>query len=1071
MTKVIPCVLVTVVAIVGAASSLHDAVRSGDLPAVRALAASDAVREAADADGVTPLLAAAIAGRADSAAALLEAGANPNLAASVRTEALIAIGAEMPPGGRLSVAPLHLAAYRGDGSLVRLLLDRAVDVNGVAEDGSGALLLATRQGHQAIVEMLLDAGADPTLANALGVTPLVAAIEAGDLGILRRLVAAGAPLDAGTSEDGLPPLMFAAAEGSEEIVAILLELGARADASAVVSSDALAALGADVDGGRAIEITPLFVAALRGEPAIAERLRRHGADVAFVNAHGLSALLVAAFDGNSSMVAWLLRHGADVNQVPPRMPTPLLAAVEQAHVAMIVLLLEGGADPNLADERGLTPLRAATEMGNAEVVATLKRFGATADTAEDRLLGRALVDTVGFDPLRPAADDGLPQLRILGIAADGPGGHLYWTEYAGNRIRRVRPGAAAIETVVGREAEGPIGVALSADGARLYWTSDHAYPRRVRELELARGTVSTITEGAPVNRPRAIVAAATGLYWSEAISGRLRHVRAVGEPVDDLLTSGISSTGDRPDFRPLRILGLAVPAEGDHLYWSDVVAGAIETARADASFRRTLYRRGENVDFPVGLALDPTSGLLYWADAAIEAIVRAPIGGGRPEIVVGRSAGLIEPRALAIDPSGRKLYWADASRDVIGRFGLDDGMLDELRVGGDETRGFGPRTAPTECAAATREAARSALLRAIKRVSVCLEMVDAVKAVKRRHDDERLTLATCSQQLSGLDPAAPGSFERSLAAVAETVCGDAALVTAEIAAGCGVETTECADTACTIEACRRRAFAVVAQRHPRASEWLGDLRPFLVGAAAARPGGQRGELTRRAVIALDAVLESVSLARSQGIASRLPATGMTTSYRAHRLGEPAPAPVFDDAAMRVGLPLRFIDHGDGTITDASTGLMWEKKCSGCGGLHDFGSDFRWRGVGGHPTIWDWLDAVNAEGGSGFAGYDDWRIPNVKELQSIVDYERFNPAVTRDFHGDLCGLGCADLRDPGCNCTQMSAYWSSTSFADAGDRAFAVLFHLGLVGDRGKEEHGFVRAVRGGVVRESVSAAD
>jgi len=47
---------------------------------------------------------------------------------------------------------------------------------------------------------------------------------------------------------------------------------------------------------------------------------------------------------------------------------------------------------------------------------------------------------------------------------------------------------------------------------------------------------------------------------------------------------------------------------------------------------------------------------------------------------------------------------------------------------------------------------------------------------------------------------------------------------------------------------------------------------------------------------------------------------------------------------------------------------------------------------------------------------------------------------------------------------MSAYWTSTTYADGAGRALAVMIHLGLVGDRGKDEDTYVRAVRGGVLR-------
>jgi len=63
----------------------------------------------------------------------------------------------------------------------------------------------------------------------------------------------------------------------------------------------------------------------------------------------------------------------------------------------------------------------------------------------------------------------------------------------------------------------------------------------------------------------------------------------------------------------------------------------------------------------------------------------------------------------------------------------------------------------------------------------------------------------------------------------------------------------------------------------------------------------------------------------------------------------------------------FADNGDGTITDASSGLMWQKEDNG-------------EGI-------DWEDALKYCENLESAGYADWRLPNAKELQFIVDYTR------------------------------------------------------------------------------------
>ena len=77
------------------------------------------------------------------------------------------------------------------------------------------------------------------------------------------------------------------------------------------------------------------------------------------------------------------------------------------------------------------------------------------------------------------------------------------------------------------------------------------------------------------------------------------------------------------------------------------------------------------------------------------------------------------------------------------------------------------------------------------------------------------------------------------------------------------------------------------------------------------------------------------------------------------------------------------DNGDGTVTDLVTGLMWERKCSRCGGLHDIAETYAWEPSQG-KTIWSWVADVNKEGGTGLGGHSDWRIPNIKELASLLN---------------------------------------------------------------------------------------
>jgi Protein of unknown function (DUF1566) len=79
------------------------------------------------------------------------------------------------------------------------------------------------------------------------------------------------------------------------------------------------------------------------------------------------------------------------------------------------------------------------------------------------------------------------------------------------------------------------------------------------------------------------------------------------------------------------------------------------------------------------------------------------------------------------------------------------------------------------------------------------------------------------------------------------------------------------------------------------------------------------------------------------------------------------------------------------------------------------------------------------------GYRDWRLPDRNELQSIVDYTRYNPSINRTaFPGAM-----------------SSDYWSSSTYASNPDYAWYVYFYYGYVGHNYKSYSFYVRAVRGG----------
>jgi len=123
---------------------------------------------------------------------------------------------------------------------------------------------------------------------------------------------------------------------------------------------------------------------------------------------------------------------------------------------------------------------------------------------------------------------------------------------------------------------------------------------------------------------------------------------------------------------------------------------------------------------------------------------------------------------------------------------------------------------------------------------------------------------------------------------------------------------------------------------------------------------------------------------------------------------------------------RFTDQGNGTVTDNLTGFMWTKDAQEIKGTKK------------------WNDALTLCNNFNFAGYTDWRLPNVRELLSLIDFGEHDPALP--------------VNHPFTN-VQFIFYWSSTTYDAIPKHSWGVYVYNGYVYNYHKITEGYVWPVR------------
>lgn len=363
-------------------SWLWKAIKTGDLRAVQRLLDQGVDINAVDARSWTALNLASYYGQVEVA------------------ELLIRRGASLEPSNDHGYGPWHSAVINSHLEILRLFVRERLDPCVVNLDGETPLGCATMRDRLELAKFLLDSGA--RIHGTYGKHQeccLNIAVLTGNLR-LTRLFLQGVPGSVSRScrvnalilaaafsrseefylltetigcdvknEDGLTPLVVAAALGQREMVEYLL-LGTHLND--VVASRPRSTISVDnipcvqllrksfIDR----DITHLFA---NFEPNISTP----------INTNGLTSLIAACQTGKLWIVQLLLQHGADPNVANRLGVTPLRQAIIEGHAEIVQLLLEMGSDPNAPDSQGSTPLYCAAHGSSVEILKALVESGAT----------------------------------------------------------------------------------------------------------------------------------------------------------------------------------------------------------------------------------------------------------------------------------------------------------------------------------------------------------------------------------------------------------------------------------------------------------------------------------------------------------------------------------------------------------------------------------------------------------------------------------------------------------------------------------------------------------------------
>jgi len=197
--------------------------------------------------------------------------------------------------------------------------------------------LAALKGNTSLMKVILDLKPNINPRNKFGQTPMHRAMVGGSLEVVKMLVAAGGEVN-GRDSQGIIPLHLAAQRRQVEIVDYLLQKGA------------------EVDAPDAFKRRPLHMAIVGSENLVVKSIIKAGADYKFVDPNGNTYLHMAAGGGNPEVATTFLDLNLPIDAINKNGLTAGHAAVQNGHIKVVEVLDKRGADFSMKTKSGNTAI-------------------------------------------------------------------------------------------------------------------------------------------------------------------------------------------------------------------------------------------------------------------------------------------------------------------------------------------------------------------------------------------------------------------------------------------------------------------------------------------------------------------------------------------------------------------------------------------------------------------------------------------------------------------------------------------------------------------------------------------